>query len=314
MSIPTGKGFFVEYIDHVGKGDWGSIIPTGQNLGLKWLAVRIMVGRNIANTRGAGILTKDYAANLQKKCAANNLPLFGYLDFNSEDNFSQQASKAVSRATSLGLAGLIVHPIVPSKKLGDFFMVLDHPNLSVGLMSDMGPSEYRSPNIVGSSIDFFMPYKVWGKGGSPTAWVNLYIDFRKYSQKPVIPVAPAYMVEGWEPKPTEIAAFVQRAVVSDEDVPGVGFWKWDDKNKTGIDYSVQMRQAIMSDPWRETIPADGTTEGSDTSSSGTTQDLTPPTPVTPTIPPSVTPSLDLTFTADRWAEVYQDYLIRNGKS
>jgi hypothetical protein len=323
MEIPSGKGFFIEYVDHVGNGDWGSVIPTGQNMNIKWLAVRIMVGKTPANIRGAGVLSKDYAANLKVKCDRENIKLFGYLDFNSEDKFDQQASKTIERLKTLGLAGLIIHPIVPSKKLGDFFMVLDHSGFSLGLMSDLIPSDYRSPNIVASSVDYYMPYKVWGKGGSPTGWVDMYIDYRKYSQNPVIPVAPANTLNSWTPKSTEIAAFVQRASASGEDVPGVGFYKWDDKQKTGVDYNIDLRRAVMNASWRSDTTTDTTSNGSSTTTGGSSPSTGTPTPIPPVVTPPVvttptttTPppsSMDLSFTQAKWEAVYKDYLSRNGK-
>lgn len=330
MEIPSGKGFFVETVEQVSGGNLSSFISTCKSMNLTWLAVRIMVGITPANIRGAGVLSKDYAASLKAKCDEGQISLYGYLDFNPEFKLDQQATKVMARISALGLAGLIVHPMVPSKKLGDFFMVLDHPRVSLGLMSDLMASEYRSPNIVASSVDYYMPYKVWGKGGSPAAWTEMAADYRKYSQNPVIPIAPAYAVNGWSPKASELTAFVQKASGSGEDITGAGFFKWDDKQKTGVDNNLDLRRAIMNACWRGESEPDADSTGSAPVSTGTvipTQTVTPaPTVVNPTpvvaqpaataAPVFTSPqatSLDLSFTQERWEAVYKDYLSRNGK-
>ena len=150
-----------------------------------------------------------------------------------------EAIKAKERVEKLGLDGFGIdaEASVKNKSLQatQYSNELQGIGVPVFLSSYRYPQYHREVNYKAylSVSDFVSPQVYWASSTNAGAQLLRTIaEWRKLTDKPIIPTGAAYTEHGWTAQPSEVVEFLQTAV--DTGLEGANFWVWDHAINLGL--------------------------------------------------------------------------------
>jgi len=99
--------------------------------------------------------------------------------------------------------------------------------VSIGMTSYRYPTLHRTFPWVQAlaGVDFVCPQVYWERAHNPLSQLDrCVVEYRHFTDAPIIPIGAAYGVTGWEPMVNDLNEF--RYGVDYHNLPGYAFWNW----------------------------------------------------------------------------------------
>ena len=232
----TGKGIYIWKIKECEGGVISDIVTMCKNANFSHVIIKIADGVSGYNfTTEGGDMAKDLADALK----AENIEPWGFQYIYGIEPVSE-GIKALSRIEQTGVVGFVINAEQQVRDMPNAATyVSQYCHLKFGVPIVL--SSYRYPDIhqglpwkeFDKFVDFYMPQVYWMEAHNPAEQLAECIaQYRKFSDKPILPTGSAFCEHGWCPTNDEIERFAQAA--KDFNLPGINFWEWSATRKDGF--------------------------------------------------------------------------------
>jgi len=229
----SGKGMFIWKLQDVEDGDPDAIAEAAVEAGLSFVVIKVADG--IQYYRHITDDGRDLLPSTIDALHIKGIQVWGWHYIYGVDP-KEEALVGSYRVQDLGLDGYVIDAEVEFRQSGkeiaaSTFMdtLLDTlPDVPVGLSSYRFPSYHTLFPFEAflEKIDYMMPQLFWVQASNPEEQLLRSIsEFTQLAPNvPLLPIGPAHVESGWQPKPNEILVFMK--VAQESGVPAVSFWEW----------------------------------------------------------------------------------------